>query len=1037
MKNFKQIFKTLMVLVLAFTVLFQTANISSALTHYPAFTVEGIKVPLSGYSHGAKTFNNGFYQNPSSFYVRSATYDGAGLMDAVYCIEPGAPIKQKNMTQDTNMSYLKSIPHKATTQAQKEELLSAVFTYGENRGYASVCDESAATLNAWYTKYVATQLLLWEVITEDRGANFKYLNNKYTVISLLDDFSATAKKEVLAQYNAYVDAIVNSYKKPDFGATSFTLEFEDGMYTKTLTDKNKVVSNFNISCSNPLVTATTKNNTVTFSSEYPITSALAVTLTRKIPFNDVGYYIGKDNVDTQAFGKAIDKTRKIEITTTVNFGKNDSGGIQIQKVSSNSDFTKNNSNYSLAGAVFEISNEDGSIRTIETNANGIASTGNLLPYGTYTIKEIVAPKGYLLNTNTFTATINAQSPVVSQVSVAQVTVADDPKGGVIQVSKKDSETGDTPQGSATLAGAIFEIKDSDDKVVDTITTDSDFIATSKLLPFGTYTVIEKVAPNGYKLNTKSERVTLSETNSSVTLNTLAIKDDVIKGRVVITKLKTSVLPENLISPKTPFEGVKFTLKNTNTGEVFNATATATDSEGKIYFEDIPYGTYKIVEEIPAGYTASRDFTVTITQDNQLVEVEIENVAQNKTLKIEKHTKGDINIANITFEISGTTLDGQHFFASVTTDELGHAVIKLPIGEYSVKELASEANQYYDIPDPKNIKLQDDTTITFYNIEKKANVSLKKFVQGIDFEYSLGSGIEFNLAGISDAGYKVDITLATDLNGECLFADIPIGTYTLTEIANDRMEHLVLLEPAVVEIKDSSTINLELLNNVKTSSIVVTKTQFGRNDILVADAEYTLFTSDGEAIKSLKTDADGQCIFDNVPFGDYIIKETIAPVGYMLNPVEYKATIKNNGEIISILTEDELILTDIVVSKQSKTTGEYLSGTEFTLFTKDGETVIDVAVTDETGFATFYDVPYGDYVIKETNPPIGYANDSAPMYFALDDAFEVETVFAFANSPLPQTGVDSHSNTIACALLFVLGLLVLFFDKFTNLAKNSN
>ena len=227
--------------------------------------------------------------------------------------------------------------------------------------------------------------------------------------------------------------------------------------------------------------------------------------------------------------------------------------------------------------------------------------------------------------------------------------------------------------------------------------------------------------------------------------------------------------------------------------------------------------------------------------------------------------------------------------------------------------------------------------------------------------------------------------------------------------------------------------MKVLNNIKTSSINLIKTQKGDETIFVANAEYTLFDVDGNAFMVGKTDEDGKLVLENIPYGEYILKETTAPVGYYINDTEYPIDVVNHAEVINITTEDELILTDIKVTKQCKETGRYLANTEFTLYNADTDEAIATAITDIDGSAVFLGVAYGNYVIKETNPPEGYANDSEPQFFSLNDDYESDA-HAFANSPIPQTGSDISNSILLLVLTFMLFCLSISSNRLVDIIK---
>jgi len=1035
MKAKKNIIQTIISFVLLVSMLFQVVSISGALTDYNSFTIRSYQSETK-YRHSAHKLNNDFYQYARDYMTVRAAVDGSGnaLPDSVYCIQPGYPINQSQMVHDSDKSYLESIPSHVTTSAQKELLLQAVLTYGETEGYWQVYNRGgSAELSKWFARYIATQILLWEVITEDRDANFNKVNHTYYVSALIDDFTAEGKTNVLEHYNDYVAKIQASLKKPNFNTSSVEMVYKNGVFTKTLTDSNNVLANYTISSSNPLVTATVNGNKVVLSSEMPITSNVQVTFERKVPYVNVKYYEGKNNVSTQAFIKAIPSDAPKTFSTKVEVAKTQTGKIEIQKVSSNPSFTNGNSNYSLAGAQFTITGPNDFNTTLTTDANGYASTNDKLPFGTYTIRETVAPKGYILNTTTFTVTLNESTPVVSSVITAKQSISEDPKGGIIKVTKYDNETNGVAQGSATLCGAVFEIYDESNNLVSTINCGSNNFGTSNILPFGTYTVKEKSAPNGYLLASETYDVVISETNDTTSQSDVTVKNVVIKGHIEITKYKTSVKEDGTLAEPSAFSGVKFTLKSKTSGAIYASVSEVTDENGKILFTNLPFDTYEVIEVVPEGYKPAEIPNVTISENGKTYKIDVVNEVETAMISIEKHTKDDVNISGIPFNISGKTLDGRNFIITTTTNAEGKISTTAPFGEYTITEKECDINKYYNIPEAQVFTLSGDKNIEFFNEAIVGEISIEKYLQNTKMEYDLGTGIVFNLSGTSYAGYEIDSFITTDENGLATLKNIPVGTYTLKEVSNEVNKKHVLQEPIEVEVATSGVVKMKVLNNIKTSSINLIKTQKGDETIFVANAEYTLFDVDGNAFMVGKTDTSGKLVLEDIPYGEYILKETTAPAGYYINDTEYTINVVNHAEVINIATEDELILTDIKVTKQCKDTGKYLANTEFTLYNADTNEAIATAVTDIDGSAVFLGVAYGNYVIKETNPPEGYANDSEPQFFSLDSDY-VSDVHAFANSPIPQTGSNISNSILLLVLTFMLFCLSISSNRLVDIVK---
>ena len=174
-----------------------------------------------------------------------------------------------------------------------------------------------------------------------------------------------------------------------------------------------------------------------------------------------------------------------------------------------------------ADAVFElrakedIITADGTVRYAKgqlvetlTTKNGVVTSG-LLYLGSYTITEITAPEGYLLDDTPHTVTLTYGGQDAALVTEG-ITIENAPQMGRIVITKVDAETGKP----IILSPATFEIYAAEDivtpdgtirytkgQLVDTLVTENG-VATSKLLYLGEYVVIETIAPEGYILDTE-------------------------------------------------------------------------------------------------------------------------------------------------------------------------------------------------------------------------------------------------------------------------------------------------------------------------------------------------------------------------------------------------------------------------------------------------------------------------------------------------------------------------------------------------------
>ncbi len=212
--------------------------------------------------------------------------------------------------------------------------------------------------------------------------------------------------------------------------------------------------------------------------------------------------------------------------------------VTLTKTSANTSITAGNSNYSLAGAVYDVYEGNSAtgtpVASFTTNSSGVATLSRkLYPNRTYTILERTPPPGYVKDTtpHPFYLTYNA----------ATMDVVDDPSAVKITVKKKDSGNGTTtPAGNASLAGAVYRVYylQNGTTVYKDITTGSNGVAILNDVPLGEIKIQEISAPVGYKLDSTvhTYNVTSDKVTSAVyEMEPEDFTEDVFKGRIQITK----------------------------------------------------------------------------------------------------------------------------------------------------------------------------------------------------------------------------------------------------------------------------------------------------------------------------------------------------------------------------------------------------------------------------------------------------------------------------------------------------------------------
>lgn len=412
------------------------------------------------------------------------------------------------------------------------------------------------------------------------------------------------------------------------------------------------------------------------------------------------------------------------------------GTLQIIKTDGNNQF--------LAGAVFDVYNSNNQfVGRITTDTNGVASLGNL-PYDTYKLIEIKAPAGYELDAVPRYVTLSALSPnktVSITISNKKVVTT-----GALEVIKKD-ETG-----QLSLAGAKFEVRDSQGKVVGNITTDAKGIATLKELPFGTYTLIETRAPIGYELDSTPKYVTLSKNdpNGKISIEVVNKKEaPPVLGSIKIIKYVKDSVPIVYLS------GAIFEVYNNENTKIGEYT---TDNNGEIVLNNLEPGKYYVVEiEAPPGYEEDLAWYEVTVQSGKVAEVKHanikkENVGSLKITKFAKDSDGyetDTVLPNAEFEVTDSV--GKVHIG--TTDTQGELFFHdLPIGEVTITETrAPEGYEIDPVEQTKTIRVEKMAEAVFYNkpkvISGRAIVYLSssntnQTLQGLAFRITCkGTGVE--------------------------------------------------------------------------------------------------------------------------------------------------------------------------------------------------------------------------------------------------------------------------------------------------------
>ena len=338
-------------------------------------------------------------------------------------------------------------------------------------------------------------------------------------------------------------------------------------------------------------------------------------------------------------------------------------------------------------------------RELFTDENGEALFENL-PIGKYTVTEdgSTVPAAYLV--------ANEQTVTVEYNTTAEVKVTNEEKTGSIKVQKRT-------EGQKNVEGITFYLKgtsDSGREINIPATTDKDGIAVFENVPVGTYMVIEdeETVPYGY-LVADEKKVTV-------------IYSETVDAEIINNEQTGTIKVHKRTEGDLNISGITFYLKGTSdTGREINIPAE-TDKDGIAKFENVPIGTYKVIEDektVPYGYLVAAEKEVTVTYA-ETVDTDILNAEQTGTIQVHKKTADMTNVEGIRFILSGVSDTGREINIPAITDKDDIAKFEnVPIGTYTITEDRSTVPYGYLVADSKQVTVAYAQTVDTDMVNEKA------------------------------------------------------------------------------------------------------------------------------------------------------------------------------------------------------------------------------------------------------------------------------------------------------------------------------
>ena len=657
----------------------------------------------------------------------------------------------------------------------------------------------------------------------------------------------------------------------------------------------------------------------------------------------------------------------------------------------------------LGGAVYGIYKSETLVDQYTTDANGQFVTNYYVCDSDWTIREISPSEGYLLDSTVYTVGADPQLYRLEH-STIPLDVVEKIITGSIAITKHadDGDTQvETPEPDAQFeiylksAGSYANAKDSEK---DFITTDEHGFAQSKSLPYGIYTVHQTVGKEGYKLMDDFD-VYISENDN---IYRYIINNAVFKSFIRIVKkdaetgktIPLSGSAFNIYDPDGNKVEMTFTYPEVTTIDTFY-----TNEEGWLITPQmLKFGKGYSVQEVqaPYGYVLNSDRVYfDVAESNSadengvtIIEVTKNNAPQKGTICI--HKQGEV-------------------FASVTETE----------GVYQpVYEIDGLAGAVYEIRAAEDIYTPDGT-LRAQAFEYIATLETDETGYAVSKELYLG---KYQIAEVKAPEGMV-------INSEVLEAELSYAgqevelTTSTVSYTNDRQK---------VEISLFKSLEVDTVygKGNKGELLDVSFGLYAATDIVAADG--SMIPADG-LIEIVSVFENNTVQFTaDLPFGQYYLKEVSTNSAYIPSqdkfPVEFTysgqgtakvAIVANNG----IAVENNLIRGSVQGLKVDEY-GNPLANAVFSIFDADEtEFMIENAIannlTDENGEFSFENIPYGEYLIVETQAPEGYVTDNSVHTVTIGEDGQIVKITAVnrlihGNVQLTKFDADYPENTLTGA-----------------------
>ena len=865
--------------------------------------------------------------------------------------------------------------------AEQEKLLSYCLYYGYGTNSATAPSKDQCD------QFIATQAMVWVIVANIYGTS--------SADSAAQKLCNTAPNPT-SSYNYYTslkNSINASYyvTVPSFAATrtskapTYELKWNEAnqRFETTLTDSNGVLENFSISLSGYSVDKS--GNSITISSKEVNTNATTATMDSKNGAVETTTSCVFWLTDKSGYQEFVSERPQADPVHAYFKVKTENIGYgQITK-------QDEESGVKLSGAVYGIYSDSGCKNLVDkltTGSDGKAKSKALVA-GTYYVKEITAPKGYVLSdkvhtltvkagqTTSFTATDKEQLGAITIYKEGEVLSGWNGTNFTYETRKLPGATFKVTAGADIYKADGTKVYNKGDLIAEKLVTGTDGQVVLTDLHLGTYVVTETKSIDGYTINTTPQTVKIEYKDQTVNVQYEAATIQNARQKAEVSVVKQDFDTAN------PLDGGKYTLYAGNdiknyVGQVIVTKGTAlqtvtTGEEGKAaYTLDLPIANSYYISETQAPYGYVRNSSDVYSFNfNYLSETTpkaafshiFENdrtTAKIHIYKVDKETgaavpQGDASLEGAVYGLyarndivhpdgaTGVVFKAGDLIATLTTDKNGEAEVdNLYLGNYYVKEITPSEGYLLDE--------EEHDLVCDYEGDMVAEVSRSTT--------SMEQVIKqpFQLIKVSDNGEDTEAPL---LSGAGFTAYLKSS----------------------LSVKEDGSYDFESATPV----------------IIGADGKTEIFS-----------DEKGHVVSIAIPYGTYVVIESTTPHNMeTIRPFEVKVTENNptTPQIWRVFIDREFNAKLRVIKKDADTKQTVLiPNTEFKIFNMDTNKYVEMITTypskkvhasfftDEDGDLILPDVlPLGTYRIEEVAAPYGYViNDEyVTVMVDMDTFYEID------------------------------------------------